>query len=78
MIKKGKVALLQYFPMDLFSAGVNVYMRCHESSLPHSISLIVNYHFFAHSELSYRFNGENDKGVIELFLIIILPYIKLQ
>ena len=33
MIKKGKIILLQHFPMDLFSADINVYMQCDKSTL---------------------------------------------
>ena len=77
MIKKGKVTLLQRFPMDLFSTDVNVYMRRHKSSLFATISLNGNYGLFTHSDVSYRFNGENDNVVLE-FVISQCSYFELR
>ena len=53
MIKKGKETQLQRFPMDLFLADVNVYMRCHKSALTHAVSLSGDYGLFTHSDVSY-------------------------
>ena len=33
-----------------------------------AISLAVNYHLFSHCDVSYRFNGKNDKVVLELYI----------
>ena len=51
--------------MDLFSTDVNVYMRRHKSYFFATISLNWNYGLFTHSDVSYRFNGENDNIVLE-------------
>ena len=37
-------------------------------ALSHAISLAVNYRLFSHGDVSYRFNGKNDKVVLELLL----------
>ena len=44
---------MQHSTMDSFSADINVYMRRHKSAL------------FSHGDVSYRFNGKNDKVVLE-------------
>ena len=60
MIKKDNVSTSQRFSMDSFSSAVNVCMRPHKPrSFPRS-SFTVNFHLFTHSDVSYRFDGEND------------------
>ena len=53
------------FPMELFSANVKVYKRRHKSALFLtqfcSLWIIV----YLHSDISYKFNGENDNFVLE-------------
>ena len=34
-------------------------------ALSHAILLAVNYRLFSHDEVSYRFNGKNDKVMLE-------------
>ena len=69
MIKKRKLTLMQSSTIDSFSADVNVYMRRQsrhkKCALLHANSLAVNYRLYSHGGFSYRFNGKNDKVVIE-------------
>ena len=66
MIKKGKFTFWQRFPTELFSVDVNVYMRHHKSMLFRMQFLFNgNYHLFAHSDISYGFNGDNDNIILE-------------
>ena len=43
-------------------------------ALLHVISLAVNYRLFAHSDVSYRFNGENDNVVLEYKIVYKLSH----
>ena len=54
------------FPTELFSADVNVIQATSQKrAFSHAISFTVNYSLFTHSDVSYRFNGENDHVVLE-------------
>ena len=37
-------------------------------SISHIVSSTVNYHFIVHSDVSYRFNRENDIVVLDLYI----------
>ena len=65
MIKKEKLTLLQRFPMDSFSGGCKcLHSISQKRAILHSSSK-VNYRLFAHSDVLYRFNLENDDIVLE-------------
>ena len=38
-------------------------------ALSHTISLAVNYRFFSHRDVSYRFNGKNDNVLLEFPIV---------
>ena len=40
-------------------------------ALLHAISLAVNYRLFSHVDVSYKFNGKNDKVVLEFRIIML-------
>ena len=66
MIKKGKLTLLQRFPMDSFSADVHV--MCNVTKV-HSFTrnfLGGALSFICTHVISCRFNGENDNVMLEL------------
>ena len=55
-----------FFLMDSSLADVNVYIWLHKRcTLSHAISLNGKYCLFTCSDISYRFNGENDNIVLE-------------
>ena len=61
MIKNRKEMFLQYCPMD-----INVYIQHHKNMLfSHTNSFTGNYRLFAHNDVCYRFNLENDNVVLE-------------
>ena len=49
--------------MGLFFLDVNATSQ--KCALSHVISVAGNYRLFAHSDISYRLNGENDNVVLE-------------
>ena len=59
--------------MDSFSADVNVYMQSQKRPLSHAMSLAVNYRFFSHRDVSYRFNGKNDNVLFEFWISSFRP-----
>ena len=64
--EKRKIMFLQRFPMDLFFCGRKCFHATSQKrALSHVISFAVNYRSTAHSEVSYRFNGESDNVVLK-------------
>ena len=49
----------------IFSGCKCLHATSQKRALSHAISLTVNYRLFAHGDVSYIFNGENDNVVLE-------------
>ena len=72
MIQKGNAMLLRCFPKDYFAADVNKSKCSHATSSKalfyvHYVGNVI-YHKVSHSDVSYRFDGENVNVMLELLV----------
>ena len=69
MIKKEKVTLFNFaatfFEGLIFGGCKCLHATLQKCALSHTFLFTGNYHLFAHHDVSYRFNGENDNVVLE-------------
>ena len=66
MIKKRKNFIDAAFYYGLIFGGRKcLHAMSQKGALSHAISLAVNYRLFLHSDVSFRFNGKNEKVVLE-------------
>ena len=66
MIKKEKKNIVATFSYGLIFCGLKcLHARTQNCALLRTISFTGNYRLFAHSDISYTFNGENDNVVLE-------------